>query len=303
MKHSPRLATRDDLPLLEQLASDCLDAPRAPGMEPRDEPNPAPGRFATAIAAGTLHLGCDERGMVLACANLDPGPADDGREASGDGAPALAVQGLLVHPAPRALEIASRLLRHGERIAVREGRRSIRLSDGMDDSADRAWLRNLGYRPTGAAPGDHWGWEKLIPVREMQPEDLPAAMALWSRCEGVGLTPEETPEMLSRFLFRNEGISSSAIVDGRLAGALLGGHDGRRGFLYHLAVEPAQRGQGLGALLVERTLSRLAILGLAKATILVFGSNEAGAAFWRREGWKKRRDLKVMQFSLHQGAR
>jgi ribosomal protein S18 acetylase RimI-like enzyme len=133
-------------------------------------------------------------------------------------------------------------------------------------------------------------------VRVMQIADLPAARTLWEKTESVGLTPDETPPMLAAFLTRNPGISSVAMSDdGRLLGAMLGGHDGRRGYLYHLAVVPEYRGRGLARSLVAHSLGALAAEGIAKASVMVYADNKPGLAFWERLGWNHREDLKLMQ--------
>lgn len=136
-------------------------------------------------------------------------------------------------------------------------------------------------------------------VRELLGADLPAAMALWKTTEGVGLSSDETPEMLARFLARNPGISSAAIAaNGELIGAILGGHDVRRGYLYHLAVKSEHRGCGVARALVNRSLNLLESEGLARVTIMVYADNEKGRAFWQRLGWNVRTDLNPMQISL-----
>ena len=133
-------------------------------------------------------------------------------------------------------------------------------------------------------------------VRVMRITDLPTARTLWKKTEGVGLMPDETPQLLAAFLARNPGISSVAVSDdGRPLGAMLGGHDGRRGYLYHLAVVPEYRGRGLARSLVEHSLGALAAAGIAKASIMVYADNKPGLAFWERLGWNRRGDLKLMQ--------
>ena len=105
--------------------------------------------------------------------------------------------------------------------------------------------------------------------------------------------------MLRAYLERNPGVSSVAVgADGALTGALMGGHDGRRGFLYHLAVARGCRGQGLGRSLVGRTIAELARCGVVKAAIMVYVSNHEGRAFWEHLGWKVRADLNPMQICL-----
>lgn len=133
----------------------------------------------------------------------------------------------------------------------------------------------------------------------MVPSDLPAALSLWSRSEGVGLSPEETPAMLTAYLARNPGLSAVALgSEGALLGAVLAGHDGRRGMIYHLAVDPAHRRQHLGRRLVAHSLAGLHAAGIAKASILVYAQNGAAQAFWDKLGWKAREDLRLMQVAL-----
>lgn len=133
-------------------------------------------------------------------------------------------------------------------------------------------------------------------LRPMEPADLPAALALWEATEGMGMGAGDSLADLESFLARNPGISVVAVAaDGTLAGAVLGGHDGRRGALYHLAVRRDRRGTGLGRALAERCVETLRAAGVGKVNILVFGDNEAGRAFWRHTGWRERPDLRVMQ--------
>lgn len=135
--------------------------------------------------------------------------------------------------------------------------------------------------------------------RAMTAADSEGALALWRSTEGMGLTPEETPAMIARFIGRNPGLSAVAVAaDGSLAGAILAGHDGRRGFLYHLAVAPAWRGCGLGRRLAEFSLDGLRAAGIAKVSIFVYAANAPARAFWKRLGWSGRDDIVVMQTDL-----
>jgi ribosomal protein S18 acetylase RimI-like enzyme len=136
-------------------------------------------------------------------------------------------------------------------------------------------------------------------VRAMLAGDLPAARSLWLATEGVGLAPDETPQVLERYLSRNPGISSVASEGGgALVGALLGGHDGRRGYLYHLAVSQPWRGLGIGKSLVQHATTELAGHGISRVTIFVYAHNPEGRAFWEHLGWKAREDLDVTQLAL-----
>lgn len=134
-----------------------------------------------------------------------------------------------------------------------------------------------------------------FPITTMQPDDYDEVLALWQKCEGVGLTSSDSREAVHAFLPRNPGLCLVARHDGRIIGAVLCGHDGRRGYLYHLAVASEYRKKGIGKAIVENCLSRLASFGIHKATIFVYGDNDSGQQFWRQIGWKDRNDLVVLQ--------
>ena len=124
-------------------------------------------------------------------------------------------------------------------------------------------------------------------------------LALWRSCEGIGLSESDTREAIAAYLARNPGLSLvTTDTDGVIVGAVLGGHDGRRGYLHHLAVVPAHRGRGLGRTLVDETLARLCRLGIQKCNIFLYADNAAGRAFWRRAGWSAREDLVIVQKKL-----
>ena len=82
-----------------------------------------------------------------------------------------------------------------------------------------------------------------------------------------------------------------AELDGKIVGAILAGHDGRRGYLYHLAVAQAARRRRIGSALVSAALEALAREGIRKAALVAFGTNASGNAFWERMGFTVRGDL------------
>jgi ribosomal protein S18 acetylase RimI-like enzyme len=137
-----------------------------------------------------------------------------------------------------------------------------------------------------------------VRVRELTIDHYDAVYELWRSCEGIGLSKADSRENIELFLFRNPGLSFIAEVEGELAGAVLCGSDGRRGFLYHLAVAPAHRRGGIGSLLVHRCLQALADIGLRKCHIFVLAENHAGRRFWQRIGWEERTTLVVMSHDV-----
>lgn len=140
-------------------------------------------------------------------------------------------------------------------------------------------------------------------IEPMTIEDYDEAVALWQASEGVGLSSADTREAIARYLARNPGMSFVARSGGALVGAVLCGHDGRRGYLHHLAVRPDCRRQGIGRALVERCLAALGEQGIDKCHLFVFKANERGRAFWERNGWSERVTLVIMSKDIeHQSA-
>jgi N-acetylglutamate synthase len=144
--------------------------------------------------------------------------------------------------------------------------------------------------------------EDDLRIRPMAADDDDAAIALWRETPGVGLGVGDDRATVDAHLRRNPGLSLVAWRGEALVGAVLCGHDGRRGSIEHLAVTPGERGRGLGSELVRRCLDGLASAGIGKCNIVVYGDNADGQAFWRATGWKARDDLLLMQRPIAPGA-
>ena len=137
-----------------------------------------------------------------------------------------------------------------------------------------------------------------VSIRSMVMDDYAAVRNLWEACEGVGLSDADQPEALSAYLDRNPGMSCIALWRGQIVGAALCGHDGRRGYLNHLAVNPQHRRQGIARRLVAHCLDALQQIGIAKCHLFIFSTNAEGRNFWRHVGWQLRSDLAVASYSL-----
>ena len=129
-------------------------------------------------------------------------------------------------------------------------------------------------------------------IDEMVAGDYQPVLELWRSVEGVGLHEEESdsPEGIARYLAHNPGMSFVARIDGQIVGAVLCGHDGRRGYLNHLAVAASHRRKGIATVLIGRCLRALGREGIAKCNLFVFAANEPATAFWRRLGWRNYAD-------------
>ena len=120
--------------------------------------------------------------------------------------------------------------------------------------------------------------------REIADRDVPAVIALWERC---GLTrPWNDP--VGDVGFARRSPSSTILLheeNGKIVASVMVGHDGHRGTLYYVGVDPAFQGQGLGREMVETAERWLSDQGVWKMNILVRGSNESAKAFWARLGY------------------
>lgn len=132
----------------------------------------------------------------------------------------------------------------------------------------------------------------------MQTEHLLALQALWRSIPGIGLSSADTVENLANFLARNSTTCFVAIQKDSLIGSVLGGSDGRRGYVYHLAVAQPMRKQGVGKALLAKALQGFQELGIQKAHLFVFHSNSSAISFYQNQGWQVREDIAVMSKAL-----
>ena len=119
------------------------------------------------------------------------------------------------------------------------------------------------------------------------PEDYPAVVALWQRCgPGVQLSRSDQPEEIRKKLEHDPDLFVLAVAEGEVVGTVVGGYDGRRGLVYHLAVEAAHRRRGLGRRLMAEIEDRLRKRGCLKCYLLVAREGEAAVEFYRELGWQ-----------------
>ena len=122
-------------------------------------------------------------------------------------------------------------------------------------------------------------------------EDYDEVMQLLTATNGVRLCDADSHGATARYLERNPGLSFVALVDGAIVGCVMCGHDGRRGYLQHLAVSSHYRRRGIGSALVEASLAKLQSIGILKTHIDVLVENQQAHDFWRGSGWRKRDDI------------
>lgn len=129
-------------------------------------------------------------------------------------------------------------------------------------------------------------------IRKMAIDDYDSIYELWISCKGMGLNhPDDSKVGIERFITRNPDTCFVAAIDDKIVGAIMVGSDGRRGYIYHTAVHPQYRRQGIATHLVDTALQSLVQLGIHKVALVVFDQNSDGNRFWEKNGFTVRKDL------------
>lgn len=137
-------------------------------------------------------------------------------------------------------------------------------------------------------------------VRLMTVEDYDQVQALWMTIKGFALRSiDDSREGVERFLRRNPTTSVVAVEDDKVVGAILCGHDGRRGCLYHVCVNAEYRRRGIGKEMVVFCMDALKKEKINKVSLIAFTKNDIGNAFWHSVGWVQREDLNYYDFVLN----
>ena len=138
-------------------------------------------------------------------------------------------------------------------------------------------------------------------IRKMTIADYEKVYALWMSCKNMGFNDiDDSKEGIARFLERNPNTSFVAIENDELLGIILGGHDGRRGYIYHMSVAENQRKKGIGSSLVKKCLESFKNEKISKVALLVFKYNETGNAFWEKQGFILREDVNYRNIGLRE---
>lgn len=143
--------------------------------------------------------------------------------------------------------------------------------------------------------------QENMEIREMTIDDYEQVYALWMRIKGFAIRSlDDSYDGIARFLKRNPATSVVAIEDSKTVGAILCGHDGRRGCLYHVCVDPDYRRRGIGKAMVSYCLDALRKEEINNVTLLAFTQNDIGNSFWHHVGWLEREDINNYDFNLNE---
>lgn len=134
-------------------------------------------------------------------------------------------------------------------------------------------------------------------IREMTIDDYDEVYRMWQITTKRALSKADERDQMERYLKHNAGMSQVALVDGKIVGTVLAGHDGRRGFIHHMAVLPEFRRKKIGHALAQTAIQKIREQGIDKTHIFCYQNNETGQSFWRDFGFEKREDVFVYSFS------
>jgi ribosomal protein S18 acetylase RimI-like enzyme len=137
-------------------------------------------------------------------------------------------------------------------------------------------------------------------IRTMEESDYEEVYELWTTIHGFAMRSlDDSKEGILKFIKRNPNTSVVAVVDGKIVGSILAGHDGRHGSFYHVCVHEDYRKHGIGKAMVTSAMVRLKNEGINKVQLVAFSGNEIGNHFWHAEGWREREDYNTYDFVLN----
>ena len=140
----------------------------------------------------------------------------------------------------------------------------------------------------------------MMHIRKMTIADYDALYTLWMNTPELGMRDtDDSRDGIAVFLTRNPNTCFVAEEDGDVVGTILGGHDGRRALIYHMAVEVSKRKSGIGSALLNRVEEALKKEGITRAYLMAFAENQTGNAFWENHGFTQREDLVLRNKSLN----
>jgi N-acetylglutamate synthase len=126
-----------------------------------------------------------------------------------------------------------------------------------------------------------------INIREFNfPDDYSRVIRLWEQIEkGIHVGPSDALGEIEKKIKRDPDLFLIAEADGEFIGTVIGGFDGRRGFVYHLAVSNQYRSQGIGSRLLSEVEGRLRTKGCIRCFLFVTSDNVEAMRFYEKHGW------------------
>jgi ribosomal protein S18 acetylase RimI-like enzyme len=135
----------------------------------------------------------------------------------------------------------------------------------------------------------------MVKIRGMTIADFDGICEVWKNHKGTNPV-DDSAEGFAKYIRRNPTTSFVAEDNGKIVGTILAGHDGRRGFIHHMAVMPEYRRQRIGHSLAEKAIEKIKAEGIDKTHIFSYQNNSTGQSFWSDFGFEKRDDVFVFSY-------
>lgn len=120
------------------------------------------------------------------------------------------------------------------------------------------------------------------------PEDYEAVFQVWKLAgKGIHITSSDEEEVIKKLVEKNPGLFFLAEIDGKVIGTAMGGFDGRRGIIYHLAVLPEFQNLRIGSKLLSCVEEGLQKAGCSKVYLFVVSENSELSDYYVRHGYEK----------------
>lgn len=139
----------------------------------------------------------------------------------------------------------------------------------------------------------------MVCVRKMLVSDYEGAYALWESVPGMNLRSLDNSEKgIAKIINRNPDLCFAAVEGDQVVGTALGGTDGRKGYLYHVAVAKDYQGRHISSQLISKVTQGFRQQGIEKVGLFVVVGNEDGQHFWEHQGFKPRPDIRYLDLDL-----
>ena len=137
-----------------------------------------------------------------------------------------------------------------------------------------------------------------IGFRTMEASDILASIELWKTMKGLAIRGSDNIRDLTDHVNMNRKHNFVAISEEQIVGTVLGGFDGRRGYIYHLAVKQGFRKKGIGKELMERCFRSFKEINVSKCHMMVLKDNAEAQDFYKKIGCELRTEILVFSKNL-----
>jgi ribosomal protein S18 acetylase RimI-like enzyme len=118
---------------------------------------------------------------------------------------------------------------------------------------------------------------------------------LWKKA-GINVGSSDSKKEIERMLERNPDLFLIGKIEEKIITVVMGGFDGRRGYVHHLAVDPIHQKKGYGKMLMDSLINKFRRIGVHKVHLFIEKQNQAVVDFYSNMDWQIREDLIIMSF-------